>query len=566
MSARSRYQPTVIAVACFLLIFGYICLYENEDIPGFGQEKKTVLAEFPLDNVVEATWQIGTESVSVKPAGMESGARLWSVTQPMATPADTSEVEGSLRTFEKLESERTVTETATDTSVFGFGATSPAVTLVASDGKKVTLALGGDINFSNSSYVKRDNTIFTINRYLGAAFKRSFKEIRSKQLGYGVKTRDATRVELTLPNRDIVLERNDKGQWWITKPVNIEADETEVGVLLDTVCHFRVDGYETDTADEKKLAECGLDKPMRQIKLSNAKGHMITLTTGHTRGNEVFMQVAGSKSIGVVSQVKVDYFDLTVDKLRNRKLPTLDRAQVQTVSVKTATATWKFARGATGSWTLDENGKKRDIDKEAVLALADAVNQVKITAFMADDTKTEHGLTAPDSNDEKAKASGTATVVEIGMASGSPRVIHLGAVEDQSQYLQIGGEREIYKVGLEFHNASGKLQGVVLAPPPASVLVGSAPTPAPVASLPVLSPSTGTGSGTESASGAGSGSPAAGATVVPVTGSVPVLGSMSLPLTPGAPGLVVPVGTGSGPGSASAGGSGSGSMTGSGSH
>ncbi|HNV71673.1 MAG TPA: hypothetical protein PKO06_18355, partial [Candidatus Ozemobacteraceae bacterium] len=131
---KKRFIPTVVALVVFLLLFLYANLYEVHEIAEPGKDLPVSLAKIAATDVKKLTWKTaGAPDVVVECA---SGATMpkYRLVQPLALRAETPEVEGVMRHFEDLKSERTIMAAATDTAAFGISSQSPAIALETGSG------------------------------------------------------------------------------------------------------------------------------------------------------------------------------------------------------------------------------------------------------------------------------------------------------------------------------------------------------------------------------------------------------------------------------------------------
>jgi hypothetical protein len=157
------------------------------------------------------------------------------------------------------------------------------------------------------------------------------------------RTEDARRVELTLPDRHIVLVK-EKDRWQLEQPLKADAEMTKVNELLDKLSGLQASG--SDVLDKKIEPEThGLDKPAATVKVTveESKGEgsaktqktkTFTLALGKQEKAKLSVRVEGRDRINTVEDSLLKLVQQPALAFRGRRLFDFTSTDVAKVEVQ----------------------------------------------------------------------------------------------------------------------------------------------------------------------------------------------------------------------------------------
>ena len=164
----------------------------------------------------------------------------WTMTAPIVGDADQEAVDGFLSALEWLEARRTLSDvSAEDRRTFGLAEPRATIRFTVA-GEEVSLRVGGEEPRGEGVYVEssdREGQAFVVGSDFLEAIQHDVAHFRRKELFSGVRSADASAIELTNATTEARLERAE-GRWWVRAPWE--------GIARAPTCLL----YTSDAADE----------------------------------------------------------------------------------------------------------------------------------------------------------------------------------------------------------------------------------------------------------------------------------------------------------------------------
>ncbi|MFM8550721.1 MAG: DUF4340 domain-containing protein, partial [Nitrospiraceae bacterium] len=230
--------------------------------------------------------------------------RAWKITAPLATDADSREVEALLRALVLGRISRVVEEQAA--ALGPFGLEKPATVLTVTAGSRVeTLSVGGSGPISSTLYAMRasDKKILLTNLAPKDVLNKTLLALRKKEV-LRVDQAKADRLRLAYPASELVLYRTEQGgqagpaagqgkkTWMLRYPIEAAADQAEVNNLLIKIESLKALGFvdqgpQHDALLQKltkpdakmTLRADGVDQTVKLYQLDPATGEAYAVTT-----------------------------------------------------------------------------------------------------------------------------------------------------------------------------------------------------------------------------------------------------------------------------------------------
>ena len=221
------------------------------------------------------------------------------------------------------------------------------------------------------------------------------KESKKEKLLAGVGKDAVTGIDLSYPDREISLQKGDKG-WRLTKPVDAPADDTTVQSLLTTL----VDAEVQKTLDEmpSDLAAFGLDKPSTAVKLTLSAGQAPPIAVGKNTaiGGKTYVRKGDEPKLYLTTTSISFGLNKQVKDLRDKQVLTYQDDDVQRIEIaRPAGETTVLARKDKDAWTVSPGD--HPADPTEVRSFLSSLRSTRALDF-PDDAPTDlaqYGLVAP---------------------------------------------------------------------------------------------------------------------------------------------------------------------------
>jgi len=181
--------------------------------------------------------------------------------------------------------------------------------------------------------------------------------------------------------------KKDDGLWYVIRPVRVRADAGEIDRIL-----FGLESLEkadlVPLREMKKkgltLRDYGLETPQLRFSLKDDAGSR-TFFVGHKTplGNQVYVQEKDRKAVLVAEARLLDLVPASLDALRDHKLFTGTRYEVERLEVRGPSGFMQFSRAVDGQWKLQQP-VATGADPGAVRSLLDLLYNARIERFIAD--------------------------------------------------------------------------------------------------------------------------------------------------------------------------------------
>jgi hypothetical protein len=142
----------------------------------------------------------------------------------------------------------------------------------------------------------------------------------------------------------VVLVRNDAGQWQITAPKTLAADQDAVSSVLSTLSSLNSDRLVEDKASN--LDQYGLTQPSVDVEITKKDKRVQQLLIGDDTptGNGAYAAVAGDPRVFTMASYDKDSFAKSVNDLRDKRLLTFDSDRVSSIELTAKKQTIAFGR------------------------------------------------------------------------------------------------------------------------------------------------------------------------------------------------------------------------------
>jgi hypothetical protein len=201
-----------------------------------------------------------------------------------------------------------------------------------------------------------------------------------------VKEADISRFDLKKNGADQVAgERNSSGQWRITSPTSLPADQSAVSSLLGTFSALNSQRLLEEKAGN--LASYGLNAPKLEFDLfeKDNKTQRLLLGDDTPTGNGIYAKLDGDTRIFIMPSFDKTSIDKTPSDLRDKRLLTLDPDKISQVDLVAKKQEIAFGRNK-DEWQIVKPRPLR-ADGSRVDELVRALTDAKMELNALDDPK-----------------------------------------------------------------------------------------------------------------------------------------------------------------------------------
>ena len=384
-----RFRTTLVLFGVLaLLSLGYYFLELKE----VEKEAKTKLVSFQEEEVSSFSIRRGEKVIT-----LERGENGWRMSEPVEDRADEKEIIALLGNVIRAKTERTLD--ASGDSLADFGLQNPPIIFTVHLKEKETpfiLEVGNTTPAGFSVYAQRkgEEKILLAPDTVKTSLEKDAFAFRSKVL-LSFAQEAVKAVSLRTDSLHVRLERQEKGKWRITEPVEVAADSGKVSDLLRSLTQDQIQGFPDKPASLKMV---GLDPPRGEIRLTLDGGTEATLLLGEREKKEkggVYARRSGEEQVLVLKETFLTEIPKQVTDLRDRTLLALDREKVDTIELETPKGRTVLSK-AEDTWGIKEP-EEASADQRMINDLLWDLTTTRVKEFVDDDAKTlkPYGLDAP---------------------------------------------------------------------------------------------------------------------------------------------------------------------------
>ena len=169
-----------------------------------------------------------------------------------------------------------------------------------------------------------------------------------------LKDSDIRQIELTKKgDPPTVLKKNDAGQWAITAPKPLAADQNAVSSLTSSAASLNSDRLVDDNATD--LPSYGLDPAVLTAKFTMADGKTTAVRFGENTpgGNSVYAKLEGDPRLFTTFSYSKDAFNKSYKDLRDKRLMSFDKDKISRVELAEAgQAPIEFGKVSQSEWQI----------------------------------------------------------------------------------------------------------------------------------------------------------------------------------------------------------------------
>lgn len=228
---------------------------------------------------------------------------------------------------------------------------------------------------------------------------------------------------------DTATATSPPATWWVRGPIEGKADAALVERLLGDVAALR---HRRRVEAVPDPATAGLDPPRARLELRRGDAEPLVLLLGDTLPATTarLARIEGRAGAFVVEVPWFDTLDREPGDWRDRRLVSIDRSEIRSLSFTTDGQSLRLARRDDGSFWIESPLADR-AERQSVDRLLSAVVDLRAESFLDGEDGEDRGLAPPRA------------VVSVETGGGEPLVIGLGAPASPSGsviYAKVGAQ------------------------------------------------------------------------------------------------------------------------------
>lgn len=291
----------------------------------------------------------------------------WMMISPLITDADQREIQNLIRALITGTVTRVVEDQTTNLAPFGLDNPITTITVVA-DAAQETFSIGDSGPLSSTLYVLResDHKVLLTNLAPKDFVNKTLMTFRRKDL-LRASQGDVDRIRLTYPTTEIMLyqgQEKPKSKWRLRYPIEAEADQTEVRVLLFKLEDLKALGI-IDPGPERDALAQTLTVPKVKITIHTPDGDQtVKLYQPDPASGEAFAETSPNGPLYRINPTAIRDLTKELFTFQDKRLLGTESADIAILSVKTPTAQYALINQQ-NEWVLEDQPTEK-LDQQAV--------------------------------------------------------------------------------------------------------------------------------------------------------------------------------------------------------
>ena len=364
--------------------------------------------------------------------------REWRMTEPVAAPAQSWQVDSLVSTYATLRVKKLGDKSGIDARAAGFESPLATLTFTTAAGAKHTVQVGKKAAIGQETYVRRgtDGPILVAEMDLSRELKKPTADFRARRL-LSFKSDDVTKIETTIGGREYRLVKSGDA-WEIESPVAALAERDKVRQLIDKISYLNVADFIDDSP--KTLAAYGFDPAYQTIKVTVVPSPKVDPTASapataeappapetialligapaDSTADKRFARLADQPWVVSLRKTDIEPLAPNLSELRDTRITRVAVNEAKTLTLESggATATLKLVDGR---WSAD--GDLDKLELPAVQELLEAFADARAIDFADPASVSDAGLSPPRAKITVRTADDRTVALSIGAMTRSGR-------------------------------------------------------------------------------------------------------------------------------------------------
>ncbi|HSF67973.1 MAG TPA: DUF4340 domain-containing protein [Nitrospiraceae bacterium] len=349
-----RYWPTLVMAVVLggLGLYLYVIEFPQKESQERQETSDTKVLLFEQENLSELTMKTDQHHLVFA----RTPDKGWMITAPISAEADQREVQNLIRALVTGTVTRTVEDHPADLAPFGLD--NPVTTItVAAGAARDAFSIGDTGPLTSTLYVFResDRKVLLTNLAPKDFVNKSLMTFRRKDL-LRLSQGEVDRIRLTYPTTEIVLyqgQEKPKSKWKIRYPIEAEADQTEVRILLFRLEDLKALGI-IDPGPERDALTKTLTAPKVKVTIHTADGDQtVKLYQPNQASGEAFAETSPVGPLYRVNPTAIRDLTKELFTFQDKRLLGIDYTDIAMLSVKTSTEQYVLINQQ-NEWVLED--------------------------------------------------------------------------------------------------------------------------------------------------------------------------------------------------------------------
>ncbi len=193
---------------------------------------------------------------------------------------------------------------------------------------------------------------------------------------------ELTTLEITRPGQDTVTLTKRDEDWWVTTPVEAEADENTVNTALNRISELKASGIVATRPENHARLEVDDAQAIHVVAKSSDATAVDMLIGKYAGGNTMVRFDAADDVYGINGSIKY-VFDRELKAWRNRKVNDYKPARVRAISFQSTGGKFSFEKEGDDWKQVAPKKKIKKFDPKKVKGLVSSAARLTATDFAA---------------------------------------------------------------------------------------------------------------------------------------------------------------------------------------
>lgn len=247
---------------------------------------------------------------------------------------------------------------------------------------------------------------------------------------------DISSLEITRPKEEPVILSRIDGEWRVTAPIDADADQANVDSALSRLAELQIVRVVADRPENYERLQVD-DSNAVEVQAKDGTQMLADLKIGKYASGMTMVRVDDRPEVFGASGSLRYAFDRDLKAWRNRKIVSLESAQVQSIRFQNSHGAFEFERDQDGWKTVEAPKALREVDPGKVSSLVSMAARLTASDFApADVSPARAGLNEPAAQVTiVAKDDPSPIVVELGDETGNAGELYVRRSGDETIYL-----------------------------------------------------------------------------------------------------------------------------------
>lgn len=313
-----KVRTTIIFFGIFIILLIFVYLFEGPLSERERRRGKEVMALFP-DFEKERAIKIAVKSPT-KEVALEKKEEGWLIRDTDGFIADPQLINSALDTIKNFTRDNVASKNPKKQELFEVNQEKGIAVIVHDTDQKILaqffIGKTGPSFFSTYLRKEGSNEVILAEGAIKSTFDKSIKNWRDKTiLDFPADT--ITQLTIQTSKQELILEKDEDGDWQITKPEKAKAKIEEVDPIVITLASLKA----IDFAEDYDLKKYQLDNPEITITviLEDKVEKRLLIGKKHEERSQYYVKNQAKKTIFLVGKYQIDNLNKTLEDLKEEE-------------------------------------------------------------------------------------------------------------------------------------------------------------------------------------------------------------------------------------------------------